>query len=68
MNTQLLKNSVVGVDFLAAYYLKQEQPSVDRFLDYRSSLMSERSKGVLDRNWLSREINAVDEIINIINK
>ena len=64
MNTKLLKKSVIGKDFLSALALKQEQPSIDKFLDYRSALMKKKESP----EFIKREIKAVDEILNVLTK
>lgn len=67
MNKKLLRQTVIGVDFLSAITLKQKQPSVDSFLDYRGALMKAKdNRPTMDKSWLDREINAVDEILNYL--
>jgi lysozyme family protein len=72
MNEKLLKNTVIGKDFLLAIEKNQEQPSIDSFLDYRSLVLKAiKNKRTITRCWLNREIEAIDEIITqlqILNK
>lgn len=69
MNIKLLRGTVIGMDFLSALALKQKQPSVDSFLDYRSMLMKAKiNRPKINKSWLDKEINAVDEILNVLIK
>jgi len=65
MDVKILHGTSIGMDFLFCLERKLEQPTIDDFLDYRSSL----SKNV-HANWgpIKREIKAVDEIINYLTK
>ena len=61
INRKLLKQTVIGMDFLSAMDLNQPQPSVNSFLDYRSSLNKKQANP-----FIKLEIKSVDEILNIL--
>ncbi len=65
MNTDFLNKTVVGVDFLNALKKDDYQPSIDKFLDYRSSLMKYKH---VKQQPIKNEIKAVDEIITYLQK
>lgn len=65
MDELLLNQTTIGRDFLFCLEMKIEQPGVDSFLDYRSSL----SKNMYANTEIVKtEIKAVDEIINYLTK
>ncbi len=65
MDEKLLRKTTIGRDFLYHLEMKFEQPDVDAFLDYRSSLV----KNIYAKSEpIKREIKAVDEIINYLTK
>lgn len=54
----------IGRDFSNAC----NYPSIDRFLDYRSSVMEMKESSNIPIDILDAELNAIDEIITILTE
>ena len=65
MQTNELKRTVVGSDYLKYKADGKELPSVDCFLDFIIWLRKLKSTGEYSPKWYDREIEAIKHILKI---